>query len=281
MKNSNKAQTQRVGSTSKDSTKKNMALKSLTQGAASMADFEDMLLEIDIRKPRTAFNFYIMDMREKHKLSGSITTMTSEYAEKYKRLSNSDRSKYEKAAEDDKKRYEEHMALVKKYVLEKPFKEKATPYSIYIEEKVREARENGEEDIRAVKKQAKFNWENKLTLEERKEYEEKLRIHQDFYEELRKSPRPPNAYALFMQDQMAKARQNDGTLSISEVAALWAKTSPSVKERYAVYAAEVAEDARKHRHIYELAYGLKPKLPISAFRFFYKVNKNFFWFIQI
>lgn len=271
MKSTNKAQTQKQASTHKESLKKHLPSKSLTQGASSVEDFEEKLLEINIRKPRTAFNFYIMDMREKHKITGSITTMTSQFAEKYQKLSNADLSKYEKLAEEDKLRYEDHMALVKKYVIEKPFKEKATPYSIYIDEKLREAREDGVEDLKQLKKDLKDDWENKLSLDERKAYNEKLEAHLDYYEELRKSVRPPNAYALFIQDQMAKARQNDDTLNFKDVAELWAKTNASVKERYAAYASELAEDARKNRHVYELAYGIKPKLPISAFRFFYKV----------
>lgn len=272
MKNQAKSNTQRVASTNKESTKKNMSHKSLTQGASSMQDFEDMILHINIKKPRSSFNFYIMEKRVSDNVKGSITEMTSEYAAKYKKLSNVELSVYEKQAEEDKKRYEEHMALVKKYVLEKPFKEKASPYSIYIDEKVREARENGEDNLKEVKKDAKLKWENKLTLEEKKVYKEKYEKHVDFYDELKKSTRPPNAYALFIQDQLAKARQNDQTLTIKDVAPIWAKTSEAVKEKYAVYASEVAEDAKKHRHIYELAYGIKPKLPINAFRFFYKVN---------
>lgn len=214
-----------------------------------------------------------MEMREKLQLKGSITLMTSKFADKYNNLSSSELSKFEKAAEEDKKRYEEHMALVKKYVLEKPFKEKATPYSIYIDEKVREARENGVEDINEFKKKAKFDWENKMTLDERKTYKEKLEKHLEHYEELRKSKKPPNAFALFVQDQLAKARENEQTMTFKDVSPLWAKSSASIKERYAVYASELAEDAKRNRHVYELAYGLKPKMPISAFRFFYKVFK--------
>ena len=271
MKNQTKPNTQRAASTPKDSLNKHLPHKSLTQSASSMADFEDILLQINIRKPKTAFNFYILEMRENHNLKGSITTITAGYAKKYQNLTNSDHSKFEKQAEEDKLRYQEHMALVKKYVLEKPFKEKATPYSIYIDEKVRESRENGVEDQKEVRKKAKLEWENKMELDERKVYNEKYEKHLDFYEDLKKSTRPPNAYALFIQDKLTKAKQNNESLTFKEIALIWEKTSESIKERYSVYAAEVAEDAKKRRHIYELAYGIKPKLPLGAFRFFYKV----------
>jgi len=274
MKNTNKTRSQ-VPATNKQLGKPSV-VKSLTQGASSMADFEENILDIDIKKPRSSFNFYILDMREKHKLKGSITLMSSEFAEKYKALSSTELLKYEKMAEEDRKRYESHMALVKKYVLEKPFKEKATAYSIFIDEKLREARENNEEDLKEVKKKFKSEWEDNMTSEEKNVYKEKLEKHCEFYDELKKSNRPPNAYALFAKDQLSKARENNKTLTLKDVAPIWAKSSNAVKERYAVYAQEVAEEARKHRNIYELAYGIKPKLPISAFRFYYKVCFNIF-----
>ncbi len=279
MKNATKAQTQRAGSKRKDG--KKSVQKSLTQGANSMEDFEEILLDINIKKPRNGFNFYIMEMREKHKISGGITNLTSEFANRYRELSSSELAKYEKKAEEDKKRYEEHMNLVKRFVLDKPFKENATPYSIYIDEKLREAREKGVEDLKEVKAKAKHLWENELSLEERKEYDEKLERHHDFYNDLKKSTRPPNAYALFIQDQMAKAKEKEQTMTFKDVAEKWANTPNSVKERYSVYANEVAEDARKHRHVYELAYGIKPKLPISAFRFFYRVIIQYIFFNNI
>lgn len=269
MKNTHKTKSQRPATNQQLA--KPSVVKSLTQGASSIADFEENILEIDIKKPRTSFNFYIMDMREKHKIKGSITTLTSEFAEKYKALSTSEMLKYEKMADEDKKRYESHMALVKKYVLEKPFKEKATAYSIFIDEKLREARENNVEDLKEVKKKYKYEWENEMTPEEKNVYKEKLEKHFEFYDELKKSNRPANAYALFIKDQLSKARENNESLTIKDVAPIWAKASNAIKERYEVYAQEVAEDAKKHRHIYELAYGIKPKLPISAFRFYYKV----------
>jgi hypothetical protein len=243
--------------------------KSLTQGAKGIKEFEDELLSINIKKPRTSFNYYISEMRERHNITGNITLMTSEYSKKYQALSASEIAKYDKLALEDKERYQSHMLLVKRFLLEKPFKEKATPYSIYIDEKVREARDRGG-DVVEAKENAKAHWENVMTAEEKGVFKEKLEKHLEFYEELRKSPRPPNAYALFMQDQMTKARENNTSMVFQDVAEVWKKTSAAIKERYAKYAEEVAEDARRHTHLYQLAYGLKPKLPISAFRFYYK-----------
>jgi len=271
MKSTNKnTQTQR--STYKEVTK-TIPKKSSTQGASiNIEDFERQLLDINIKKPQNAFNFYLKEIREKHNIKGKITETATKYANKYKNLSSSELARFQKAAEDDKKRYEEHIDLVRKYVIEKPFKENATPFLIYMEEKVREAREKGLSDIKEFKKIMKDKWENEMTLDELNIYDDKLEKHKEYYEELRKSPRPPNAYALFVQDQMAYARENDQICSFQICAEKWNKFSARFKERYAEYAEEIAEEAKNNRHIYELAYGIKPKLPISAFRFFYKVN---------
>lgn len=59
-------------------------------------------------------------------------------------------------------------------------------------------------------------------------------------------------------------------MTFQDAAEKWNNTSDSVKQKYSLYAQEVAEEARKNRHIYEIAYGIKPKLPIGAYRFFYK-----------
>lgn len=246
--------------------------KSLTQGATKEEEFEENLLNIDLKKPRTSFNYYILEMREKLNLKGSITDMTRDFAEKYHNLSNTERRKYEKLAEDDKLRYDNHLGLVRKYLIDKPFRENASAYSIFVEEKLREARECSG-DLKEAKELAREEWE-KMTKEDKKDYEEKKLKHKEFYEELKRSNRPPNSYALFVQDHISKAKENSETLNFKEIGEIWSKASTQVKEKYAKYANEVAEDARKHRNLYELAYGIKPKLPISAYRFFYKDMLN-------
>ena len=59
---------------------------SLTQVAKTQNEFEDVLMDIDITKPRTAFNFYIKEMREKNNLKGNITDAARLYAKKYQNL---------------------------------------------------------------------------------------------------------------------------------------------------------------------------------------------------
>jgi hypothetical protein len=166
---SNKAQTQRQASSERQ---KSTQRKSLTQILESKEDFDDMILNIDIKKPRTAYNYFTKEVREKLNLKGSITDKAAEFSAKYQKLSENERAKYEKMAEEDRKRYQEHMLLVRKFVLDKPFKENATPYSIYMDEKLREAREQGL-DLKETKEKYKDLWENDMTADEKKVYKEK------------------------------------------------------------------------------------------------------------
>lgn len=164
-----KAQTQRQASTERQ---KSTQKKSLTQILDNKEDFDQMILDIDIKKPRNAYNYFTRELREKLNLKGSITDKATEFSSKYQKLTESEKAKYEKMAEDDRKRYQEHMTLVRKYVLDKPFKENATPYSIFIDEKLRDAREQGL-DLKESKEKFKSLWENDLTPDEKRIYKEK------------------------------------------------------------------------------------------------------------
>ena len=50
--------------------------KSITQADKLNADFEDNILNISLKKPKRAYNYYINDMREKSKQTGPITRRT-------------------------------------------------------------------------------------------------------------------------------------------------------------------------------------------------------------
>ena len=88
-------------------------LTCLTQIEEKEQNFEDILLDINLKKPKTSFNYFILEIREKLNIKGSITDMTTEFGEKYKDLSISEKKKFEKLAEEDKERYKKHLSLVR------------------------------------------------------------------------------------------------------------------------------------------------------------------------
>ena len=243
-------------------------LTCLTQIEEKEQNFEDILLDINLKKPKTSFNYFILEIREKLNIKGSITDMTTEFGEKYKDLSISEKKKFEKLAEEDKERYKKHLSLVRNFIIDKPFKENSTPYSIFLEEKSREAREDLQ-DLQDARKSAKIKWKTMLT-KEKNIYTEKKKFLTEFYDELKNNVRPINSYNLFIRDQMANAKEKNEFLNFKQISENWKKTSLIVKEKYARYAEELSDESKKHRDLYELAYGIKPKKPISAYRYFYK-----------
>jgi len=269
-----KSQTQK--SKSKNTKHRESLNTSLTQIAKNKNEFEDMILDIDIKKPRSSFTYYIVEMREKHNLKGSATDIASKYSEKYQRLTNTELAKYQKLTEEDKQRYEANMKMVKKFILEKPFKEKATARSLFIEEKLAVAREFSDltkEELNKEKEKAREEWED-MEKDDKLEYEEKLAEHNKMYEDLKKSTRKTKAYTLYMKDQMAKAKKNEQEIDSKSVVEKWEKCSQETKEKYSRYAEEETEENAKRRHIYEIAYGLKPKMPMGALKFYFNELKS-------
>jgi O6-methylguanine-DNA--protein-cysteine methyltransferase len=247
-----------------------LQIKSLTQKSNDQERFEEEILKISLKRPKNAFNYFILEIRKKNNITESLTKSTAEFAKIYQRLPNSELKKYEELAEKDKQRYKEHMDLVKKYLIEKPQKEKATTYAIFIDEKLHEARESASaEDPKEIRKAAKLQWEAMIPVQ-RKFYEEKKEQHLKFYQELKVSNKRVSAYSLFVQDE-AKAAGNRGEKSnFKDTSEKWRKLSDAAKELYAVYAQETINDREQNRKLYMLAYGIKPKLPKSAYKIFLK-----------
>jgi hypothetical protein len=263
------AQTQRPAGS--DMEKKNTPRKSLTQTAIadmSMDEFESRIMDVDIKKPRSAYNFYIADMKEKHGSGNqTITDISKEFGKKWSKLSSKEKEKYEKMADEDKTRYNEHTALVKKFILSKPLKESANALTIYIDEHVSEAIENNE-DPKEARKRAMEKWKE-MSADEKQVYEEKRDKHRQFYEELKKSESGTvSGYTLYCQDAMLKAREKGETMTLKDCAANWKNLKQSTKDKYDAYAEEVREEREKNRNLYEVAFGIKPKRPRGPYNFY-------------
>jgi hypothetical protein len=262
------AQTQRNAST--DSEKKSTQRRSLTQTSVaemSMDEFEARILDVNIRKPRSAYNFYISDMKEKHGGDSRITDVAKEYGKKWVKLTSKEKEKYEKMASEDKERYAEHTQLVKKFILAKPLKESATALNIFVDEKVSEAIENGD-DPKEARKAAKEKWRD-MSTNEKEVYEEKKEKHREFYEDLKDAGyNGVSSYTLYCKDMMSKARDKGETMTLKECGAAWKNVKQSVKEKYEAHAEEVKEERTKQRDLYEIAFNVRPKRPNGPYNFY-------------
>jgi hypothetical protein len=254
-----------------DSGRKSATRRSLTQTTVSEMtpeEFEAKLLDVDIRKPRTAYNFYMMDMQEKEGNEKNITDITKEFSKKWPKLSAKEKEKYETMAKEDKERYNEHIALVRKYIVTKPLKEAATARSIFIDEFVTEKIEANNMDPKEAKKLAAEEWKN-MSLNAKAVYEEKKEGHREMFEDIKQAGTSRiSAYTLFCKDKMMKAREQNQRMTIVQCAEAWNNTKQSIKDKYEQYAQEEKEEREKNRNLYELAFNVKPKRPLGPYNFY-------------
>lgn len=251
---------QRAATTSSTDKKK----KNHTQGDVP-ENIDEILFEISLKKPKRAYNFFISEMKDKEKNMTLIETV-KKYAKKWPTVSASEKKRYQEMEQKDIERYNNHLELVKRHILHKPLKETATAYRIYLDEHIRKAIENND-DPREAQANAAEAWKN-MKPEDRREYNEKKKAHLEFYDNLRKSNSVISAYTLYCRDQMAAAREDDKTMTLMECAELWKKCKSSVKEKYNQLAEDENAERIKNRDIYEIAFGVKPRRPHGAYKFF-------------
>ncbi len=240
---------------------------SYSQGDKIVEDIDDILMDLSLKKPKTAYNFYLKEMMEKDKSVSNITEAAKKFSRKWSSLKASDKNKYEEMAEHDKERYENHLEIVRKHILQKPVKQDATAYRLYLEEHARRAIDNNE-DPKQARKNAAAEWKE-MKPEDRKEWNEKKKEHLEWFENVNKAASGPiNSYALYNRDQMAEAREKGETMTFVEVAKKWKNCKQSVKDKYSRYAEEEKEEREKNRDLYEIAHGIKPRRPLGAYKFF-------------
>lgn len=239
---------------------------SYTQGDRMPESIEEVLHELNLKKPKRAYNYYIMEMKESHKLS-TLMEAVEQYSKKWASLNSAQKKKFQDMADEDTQRYNTHLEIVKKFLLQgKPSKQGATTYRIFLDEARRKAIDNNE-DISQSQKDAAEKWK-KMTPEEKKAYEEKRKEQMEIYETLRKKTGIVNAYSIFVRDQMSAAKEKNNSTNFKEIAEKWAKTKQTIKDKYAEYAEEENEEREKTRDLYEVAIGVKPRRPHGAYKFF-------------
>ena len=102
-------------------------------GTSEKEHFFDNILDIDINKPKTAFNLFIRDISLKQENKGlNITELSKQFSEKFKRLSDREKRKYDELKDKDKERYENNLRLVKMYLVDPDkLKNSSTAYSLF------------------------------------------------------------------------------------------------------------------------------------------------------
>ena len=244
-------------------------------------DFMDNILDLDISKPGSAYNYYTREMMAKNKIP-KLTDASSQFAPKWKKMSESDKQKYEKMREADEVRYREHLDICKRFLVNSDdVRERTSPYMMFKIAYVADAIARDVQPAEA-RKQAKGAWE-KLKDSDRKKFEDEFEKNKALMKELHEfNPGRLSAYNLYVRDQC----HNHG-MSFKEAGANWkaGKVPQKQIEKYEKYAEE--ENRKKERlvHLWEISNGVKPKKPLGAFKLFLrdlghedklKGNKNSF-----
>jgi hypothetical protein len=250
---------------SRNGSKNKTTQRTLSQTQKFSEAFDEHILDIDLKKPRRPFNFFIQEMFSKE--GGKIDSKTmKDFGKKFKSINEKERNKFSDMAEKDKERYEEHLNLVHENLIKKPANEKKTGHRFFIDEQIGKALEKGEDASEARLKAAE-KW-NKMENDDREKYEKMSDKNKEFYEKLRGYKTGLSAYTLFSRDKMASAKEKGESLTIVDCAGLWKKSKDSVREKYEDYSKELKEEIEKNRDMVELTFNLKPTRPLSAYTFF-------------
>jgi hypothetical protein len=228
--------------------------------------FEEIIMEIDIKKPITALAFYMKELRDRINCSLDVSAIMKDDSSKWTTLPEEEKKRYREMHEEDLKRYKTHLALVKKYILEKPLREGATSYKIFLDEFVKQAIEN-DEDPKEARKEGKLKWKT-LSKEEKAIYEDKKENHKGLYDSMTRMKGPISGYSLFVKDQLMQSKEKGVNITLVEVSAKWKKLKQSIKEKYSLYADELREERERMRDLYEITLGIHPRRPLGAFNFF-------------
>ena len=257
---------------SKNKKGKSPKRKSQTNKTYDDLEIDEIMQNIDLKRPRSAYTHFCMEEIEKLKKKGKpidLKVSSKEWAEKWKDLSDKERESYQEKFEEDKVKYKADLEKVRHYLF-KDFndivRKPPTAYRIFLNERLREGFEKNL-DPKDVKKKASKDW-RMMSEEERKDYEDKKKENDNWFEKA-KNTRKVNPLSIFVQRtiEMAK-KKNEEPPKLADIGPAWKKLPSSEKENYRRYAKEINEERERLYDIYELVNGLKPKKPAGAFRVF-------------
>ena len=235
-------------------------------------EIDEIMQNIDLKRPRSAYTHFCMEEIEKLKKKGKpidLKVLSKEWAEKWKDLSDKERESYQEKFEEDKVKYKADLEKVRHYLF-KDFndivRKPPTAYRIFLNERLREGFEKNL-DPKDVKKKASRDW-RMMSDEERKDYEDKKKENDNWFEKA-KNTRKVNPLSIFVQRTIETAKKkNEEPPKLADIGPAWKKLPSSEKEKYRRYAKDINEERERLFDIYELVNGLKPKRPAGAFRVF-------------
>jgi hypothetical protein len=220
--------------------------------------------EINLKKPRSAYNFFLKQLMKDKGLD--VPDASRQASAKWPTVEGKQKEKYEQMAADDRKRYEENLESAQNYLTQnRPLKEKVSPYRFFQMDHVKKATKKGK-DMDDAKKEASEKWAG-MDADARRKWTHQAEEHTEFFSNLKHSGKV-TPFSLFVKEKMTKSTKGGPKRTLASVAAKWKELKETTKEKYQEFAREENEDRKKHRLLYELVSGVKPRRPANAYRFF-------------
>lgn len=253
-----------------------MSKKNKSQKITNLTDdqIDDLLENINLKRPRSSYTHFCIDEIEKYKNKNKdkkidLKTFSSECAEKWAKLSDKEKKIYKERFEEDKTKYKNDLEIIRHLL----FKDcnglvgrPPTAYRIYLNEKLREGFEKNL-DPKEVKMKASKDW-RQMDDDKKKVYMDKKKETDELFEKAKKV-RKITALSMFVQDEIKKAKENHKEIpKLADIGPAWKKLSKSEKMKYQNYAEVINEEREKLQDLYELVNGIKPKKPAGAFKVF-------------
>lgn len=250
---------------SKTQAKSKSKEKNTQHNESERDNFFDNILDIDIGRPKTAYNIFMKELAQKDEFKGkSIGSFGSEISAKYKALSNKEKDRLKRLAEEDIDRYETNMKLVKKYIVDPDkLNLNQTAYQlfkdVYTHEYITDQGMEYEEASRA----AKDTWDS-FNSQEKEVWNKKLKEEQEMLRDLRKfKPGKATAFMKYVSNEIDfnSKTQKDARES-------WKILSDKQKAKFQALADKDNAGKERLRDLYEIASGKKPKRPMGAYSIF-------------
>lgn len=224
-------------------------------------EIDDSLMDINLKKPQTSYNFFIKAMMDKEG-SGDLIETSQHYSKQWRNMKDEEKQEYEEMAKEDQERYNKEMELVRKHLFSNQslkginhgkmaYLEECAIKAIMEGKDIREAREKGRSTFKSMKDSDRDRYHD---------------VHRNKGYEI--NPNRINSYNLFVKAQIEKARNKGKTLTLAEVPEIWNRTDDKTRALYEEAVEVIKEETSKYRNNIELVSGVKPRRPLGAYKIF-------------
>ena len=225
-------------------------------GLNEKEEFFNNILDIDISKPRGPYNIFSKEQNI-DAYAHDLVKRTVTVSKMWNKLSEKEKEDYEKKRQEEVKRYDKNMSLVKKYLLNPDIlNDSRTPYTLFAEVFAHYYMIEMDVNLAIATKKAKIGWDSS-TSSEKDIWKDQLNKEKEILKEIQNyKPSTITANNLFCKDMMLLK-----CLSQSEAAEEWKTVDFKTKEKYYKKEKEMNQENEKLKDLFEIANGIKPKLP--------------------